>query len=339
MTGSPWGSLTGRLRMWRRTRIPAGRQLANVVGLLLIVAIFSTLSPYFLTVDNVINVLKQTAAVATVGGFFTIMMVAGGVDLSVSGVLVLGGVISVILVNRGLSLPIAFGAAVAAGMIVGIVNGLLVAVARINTVIATLGTLYITSGLTQVWTKGLTVAPRNYSYINLGNGSVFGVPILVIVMVIAVAIAFVIERRTILGRNAVLTGSNAGAALLSGIPTRFTLAVLFALTGASAGWAGVMVSSQLGAADPFADTTFAFEIIIATLLGGTSILGGEGSVLGMLLGALIVSSATVGMQLLGIPSFVETVLTGLILLAAMTLDALSRRYRLRPRRQATQRAV
>jgi ribose/xylose/arabinose/galactoside ABC-type transport system permease subunit len=339
MEGSPRASLADRMKVWRRVRIPAGRQVVNVIGLLMIVAVFSTLSPYFLTPDNIINVLKQTAAVATVGGFFTLMMVAGGVDLSVSGVLVLGGVISVILVNRGVSLPVAFSAAVAVGLLVGIVNGLLVAVARINTVIATLGTLYITSGLTQVWTKGLTVAPRNFAYVNLGNGSFLGVPILVIVMAISVAAALVIERRTILGRHAVLTGSNTGAAVLSGIPTRFTLAVLFALTGAAAGWAGVMVSSQLGAADPFADTTFAFEIIIATLLGGTSILGGEGSVLGMLLGALIVSSATVGMQLLGIPSFVETVLTGLILLGAMTLDALSRRYRLRPRRQAVQRAI
>ena len=328
--GSQEGRPAGRLKL---VKIPAGRQLVNVVGLLLIVAIFSTLSPYFLTVENLINVLKQTATVATVGGFFTLMMVAGGVDLSVSGVLVLGGVVSVILVNRGISIPIAFSAAVAVGLVVGIANGLLVAVARINTVIATLGTLYITSGLTQVWTKGLTLAPTNYSYANLGNGAIFDIPILVIVMLIAITIALVIERQTILGRRSVLTGSNAEAAHLSGVPTRLTLAILFALTGAAAGWAGVMVSSQLGAADPFADTTFAFEIIIATLLGGTSILGGEGSVLGMLIGALIVSSATVGMQLMGIPSFVETVLTGLILLGAMTLDALSRRYRFRSRRR------
>jgi ribose transport system permease protein len=315
------------------SRPAVGRQLANFVGLALIVAIFSILDGAFLTHVNVINILKQTAAVATVGGFFTLTMVAGGLDLSVSGVLVLTGVISVKLVNAGVPIPAAFALSVLLGLGVGVLNGLLVAVVRVNTIIATLATLYITGGLAQALTGAQTIAPNAAAYAELGNNTIATIPILVIVMLIALAIAAVLERRSALGRNAVLTGSNAEAAQLSGVPTRATLVALFALTGAAAGLAGVMVSSQLGAADPSVDTTFAFDIIIATLLGGTSIAGGEGTVAGLCLGALIVSSAKVGMDIVGVASFVQTVLTGSILLGAVSLDVLNRRRRARPRRR------
>jgi ribose/xylose/arabinose/galactoside ABC-type transport system permease subunit len=317
----------------------AGRQLANLVGLGLLVAIFQTQNHAFLTYDNVLNILTQASAVATVGGFFTILMVGGGVDLSVSGVLALSGVVAVRLVNAGFSVPLAFVVAVLLGLGVGVINGVFVAIVRVNTIIATLATLYVTVGLAQALTGAQTIAPSDAGYARLGNATINTVPILVVIMVIAVAIAMIIERRAALGRNAVLLGSNPQAARLSGVPTRGTLVALFALTGAAAGWAGVMVSSQLGAADPFADANFAFDIIIATLIGGTSIMGGEGTVVGMLLGALIVSSANVGMDLLGVPSFDKTVLTGCILLAAVSLDALMRRrrvggFRIRIRRRA-----
>jgi ribose transport system permease protein len=319
-----------RLAMLPRSRAMAGRQFANLVGLGILVAIFSAQSDAFLTYDNVINILKQSATVATVGGFFTLMMVAGGIDLSVSGVLVLSGVLSVILVNAGAQIPLAFATSVAMGLAVGVANGFFVAIIRVNTIIATLATLYVTGGLAQVLANGQTLAPSDPSYADLGNDNVGSIPILVVAMVIALAIALLLERRSVVGRNAVLTGSNLEAARLSGVPTRTTLVVLFALTGAAAGWAGVMVSSQLGAADPFAEANFAFDIIIATLLGGTSIMGGEGTVVGLLIGALIVSSANVGMDLLGVESFVKTVLTGAVLLGAVSLDALMRRRRERP---------
>jgi ribose transport system permease protein len=316
-----------RLSLVPRSRTAAGRQLANLIGLGILVAVFAAQTNAFLTGANIINILQQTTLVATVGGFFTITMVAGGVDLSVSGVLVLSGVVAVRLVNAGVSIPIAFAIAVLLGLGVGIINGFFVSIVKINTIIATLATLYVTGGLAQVLTNAQTIAPVNDSYAALGNNNVGPFPIMVLAMVVALVIALIIERRTVLGRSAVLIGSNSEAARLSGVPTRGILVILFALTGAAAAWAGVMVSSQIGAADPFADSTFAFEIIIATLLGGTSILGGEGTVVGLFLGALIVSSATVGMQLLGVASFVQTVLTGSILLGAVGLDALMRRRR------------
>jgi ribose/xylose/arabinose/galactoside ABC-type transport system permease subunit len=301
------------------------RQLVNVVALVLLIGVLSSLSDRFLTVENAANVLRQIATVVTVGAFFTLAMVAGGIDLSVGGVLALSGVVSVMLVNVGLPLPIAFLGAAAVGALVGVVNGLLVAVVGLNTVIATLGTMYITRGSAQVLSGGRAIVARDPGYAYLGNAAIGPVPVLVIVMLIALAVTIMLERRTLLGRYAVLVGSNVEAARLSGIPTRRTLVVLFALTGASAGLAGVMVSSRLATAVPSVEVDFAFAVIIATLLGGTSVLGGEGSVVGLLLGALIVGSATSGMNILGVPAFVQTVLTGVVLLAAVGLDAVLRR--------------
>jgi ribose/xylose/arabinose/galactoside ABC-type transport system permease subunit len=333
------GPVRSSLTIWPKPGPATARQLINLLALGILVLVLSLLSDRFLTFANAANVLRQIATVVTVGAFFTLAMVAGGVDLSVSGVLALSGVASVLLVNAGVPLPVAFGAAAVLGALIGVVNGLLVAVVGLNTVIATLGTMYITRGSAQVLTGGKAVVAHDPGYAYLGNATIGPVPVPVIIMLIALGLTIVLERGTLLGRYAVLVGSNVEGARLSGVPTRATLVVLFALTGAAAGWAGVMVSSQLATAVPSVEVDFAFAVIIATLLGGTSLLGGEGSVVGLLLGALIVGSATSGMNILGVPAFVQTVLTGVVLLAAVGLDAIVRRRRGRPRRRASSAAA
>jgi ribose transport system permease protein len=322
------------LRLMPRPGAATTRQLVNVVALVGLVAIMGSLNDRFLTFENLANVLRQIATVVTVGAFFTLTMVAGGVDLSVGGVLALSGVVSVLLVNTGVPLPLAFVGATALGAAVGVLNGFLVASVGLNTVIATLGTMYITRGSAQVLAGGKAVVAHDPGYAYVGNASIGPVPVMVGVMVIALLATLLLERRTLLGRYAVLVGSNVEGARLSGVPTRSTLVLLFALTGAAAGWAGVMVSSRLATAVPSVEVDFAFSVIIATLLGGTSLLGGEGSIVGLLLGALIVGSATSGMNILGVPAFVQTVLTGVVLLLAVGLDAVLRRRRGRRRRRA-----
>lgn len=310
---------------------PGGRRvLVNVVALAILVGVLSLLSDRFLTQDSVANVLYQISTVVTVGCFFTLLMVSGGIDLSVGGVLALSGLISVFLTNAGVPLPLAFAGAIALGGLVGIVNGLLVAIVGLNTVIATLGTMYLTRGTALVLTGGRAARPEDPGYAFIGNASIGPLPALVVLMLVVLVATLVIERRTVLGRYLVLVGSNPRGARMSGIPVRTTMVALFALTGASAGLAGVMVSSRLNTALPAVGTGFEFEVIIATLLGGTSLLGGEGSVLGLLTGALIVGCATSGMNILGIPAFVQTVALGCVLLAAVGLDAFLRSRRGHP---------
>ena len=310
------------------------RLLINAIALLTLVLLFSILSDRYLTPVNTVNVLRQISVVVTVGCFFTLLLVSGGIDLSIGGVLGLGGMVSVILINQGAPLPLAMGAAVGLGALVGAFNGLLVSVIGINTVIATLGTLYVTRGATQVLNGGSSLRPADPGYAFIGNGEIGPLPTMVVIMVTMLAIAVLVERRTAIGRYAVLVGSNPKGARLNGLPVRMTQLVLFVLTGASAGFAGVMVSSRFMAAQPGSGTGFEFDVLIATLLGGTSLLGGEGSVIGLLLGALIVGTATTGLNILGVPSFIQTVLLGLVLLAAVGFDAIVRARRGRPVRRA-----
>lgn len=313
------------------------RHLVNGVALLVIIAVLSALSDSFLTAANGANVLRQIATILTVGGFFTLLMVAGGIDLSVGGVMAVSGVISVMVSNAGAPIPVAFTAAILVGALVGLVNGFIVSVLGVNTVIATLATMYLTRGSALLITEGKVIGAQDPDYAGLGNatiGSGFGplppIPVVVIAMAVTLVIAALIERRSVLGRYAVLTGSNLRGARLSGVPVRSTQVALFVITGASAGWAGVMVSSRLGSAVSTVGAGFEFELLIATLIGGTSLLGGQGSIGGLILGALIVGNATSGMNILGVASFVQTVLLGVVLLGAVSLDSLVRARRERP---------
>lgn len=300
------------------------RLLINAVALTILIVLFAVLSDKFLTPANATNVLRQISIVVTVGCFFTLLMVSGGIDLSIGGVVGVSGMVSVLLVNMGAPLPLAFAAAVALGTLVGAFNGFMVSVVGINTVIATLGTMYVTRGATQVLGGGMSVRPKDPGYAFIGSGDIGPIPTMVVIMVVVLVVALVLERRTAIGRFAVLVGSNPRGARLNGLPVRTTQALLFILTGAAAGFAGVMVSSRFMAAQPGSGTGFEFDVLIATLLGGTSLLGGEGSVVGLLLGALIVGTVTTGLNILGIPSFIQTVLLGAVLIAAVGFDAVVR---------------
>ncbi len=307
--------------------------VVNLVALAALVLILSLLSDRFLTAENAANVFRQIATVVTVGCFFTILMVSGGIDMSVGGVLTLGGLVCVTLVNSGVPIPLAIVAATLLGAMVGVVNGVLVSVVGLNSVLATLGMMYVTRGSALVLSGGRAIPAVDPAFAWLGNGSIGPVPVLAIVMFVVLAVTVALERRGLLGRFAVLVGTNREGARLAGIPVRTVQLVLFALTAAAASLAGVMVSSRLNTALTGAGNGFEFEVIIATLLGGTSLLGGEGSILGMLVGALIVGCATSGMNILGVPVFIQSVLLGSVLIAAVSLDAVLRRRRDRPTRR------
>lgn len=341
---SHWSSeeeVEANVSMPRRSRPPAPRRswavgqrmLLNLVALAVLIGIFSLLSDKFLTPDDIANVLGKIAPVVTVGCFFTLLMVAGGIDLSVGGVLGISGMISVLLSNNGVPLPLAFAAAVTVGALVGSFNGLLVSVVGINTVIATLGTMYLTRGAALVLNNGKGIIANAPGFAWIGNDVIGPVPVLVVIMAVIVAIAVVLERRTAVGRYAMLVGSNPVGARLSGLPVRTVQVTLFVLTGAAAGLAGVMTASRFNNGLPHQGEGFEFDVLIATLLGGTSLLGGEGSVLGVMLGALIVGTVTTGMNITFVPSFIQTVLLGGVLILAVGFDAVARSRRNRSTRR------
>jgi ribose/xylose/arabinose/galactoside ABC-type transport system permease subunit len=296
------------------------RTVINVLILALIWVGLAILTPRFLTVKNLSNVLRQISPIIVVGSFVTLLMVSRAFDLSVGGVLALSASTAALLANE-FGTAVAVGGAMLLGGLVGVLNAGLVVGVGINALIATLATMYISRGSALLITGGIPIyqVPRDFTFI--GQGYVGPVPVPVLIMVVVVVLMTVVERRTLLGQYSVATGSNPQAAHLAGVPTRATRTILFTLSGTAAGFAGAMTASRLGSGIPTAGVGFEFEVIVATVLGGTSLLGGEGTVIGMVLGALIVGSVNNGMNILGIQSFWQTVVLGVVLVIAVGLDS------------------
>jgi ribose/xylose/arabinose/galactoside ABC-type transport system permease subunit len=305
----------------------------NLVALGAIALTFALLNDRMLTAANLTNVLRQVAAVVIVGAAVTPLMVSGGLDLSVGGVVALSGILAAHL-SQSMPLPIAFAIAIAAGAAVGLVNGLLVVGVGINSVIATLGTMYVSRGSALLFTGGQPVYQVPPGYSALGAGYILGIPNPVWVMLVVVAVFTILERRTLLGKYAVASGSNSLAAFLCGVPVRRTQMGLYVLSGMMAGLAGVLISSRLKSGLPTVGVGFEFDVIVATVLGGTSLAGGEGTIIGMLVGAIIVGVLNNGLNLLGVPSFWQIVAQGSVLVLAVALDVTLRKQRMRVRRRA-----
>jgi ribose/xylose/arabinose/galactoside ABC-type transport system permease subunit len=299
--------------------------LINLAVLALIWLVLAVLNPRFLTVENLTNVFRQVAVVASVGSVVTLLMVSRNFDLSVGGVVALSGCVAAVLAHGGWPIIPAFAVGVLVGALVGVANGFLVVMVGINSVIATLGTMYLTRGSALLVTGGVPVysVPEGYKYV--GAGYVGPIPVPVIITLVFVLVMTVIERRTLLGKYARATGSSPQSALFSGVPTRLVQFTLFAFAGAAAGWGGVMVSSRVGGGVPTVGQGFEFEVVVAAVLGGTSLAGGSGLVAGTWLGALIVGTLNNGLNLLGVPTFWQTVALGVVLVLAVGLDAILRR--------------
>jgi ribose/xylose/arabinose/galactoside ABC-type transport system permease subunit len=331
MEPTPSGAGTLSRRVTGAFSTATGRKLLiNLIALGILCVVLTLLNDRFLTPANITNVLRQIAAVVTVGAAITLLMVSGGLDLSIGGVVALSGCTAALLSNQ-MPLPTAFLIGTVVGGLVGLLNGFLVEIVGINSVIATLGTMYVSRGSALLVTGGVPVyqVPRGYEWI--GAGYIGAIPVPVVVMIVTVIVFVLIERRTLLGKYAVAVGSNPQAAYLAGVPIRRTRMTLYILAGLTAGWGGVMISSRLASGIPNAGLGFEFEVIVATVLGGTSLLGGQGTVIGMVIGALIVGTLNNGLNLLGVQSFWQTVALGTVLVLAVGLDAALRREGGRPR--------
>jgi ribose transport system permease protein len=302
------------------------KRLLPLLSFTLLFILLSVLSPYFLTVENLSSVARQTAVINIIAIGMTLVIISGGIDLSVGSVLAFSGVCGTLLMERGVGITASTLLGTLSGVAWGLVNGLIVTQFRVPPFIATLGTMGMTRGFTLLMTDGIPVTSIPKSFGRLGDGNLLTVvPVPVVVLLgIGLMMSFIL-RYTRLGRYAYAMGGNRQSAYLSGINlTSYTL-VIYSMLGALTGLAGMIEASRLVTGQPTAGEGYELRVIAAVVIGGGSLNGGVGTVLGTTIGAFIMSLLNNGCNLLGISPFIQQILIGGIIILAVAADEFRRR--------------
>jgi erythritol transport system permease protein len=319
-------------------------RLRALIVLIVLVVAFATLSSSFLTTGNLTILVKHVAINAILAVGMTFVILSGGIDLSVGSVAGLAGIIAGGLIHTGLILR-SFGVvvyphtwlvivvALAAGALVGSVNGALISLLRVPPFIATLGTLYVARGAALLISGGatfpnLTGKPDlgNTGFLSLGAGTLMGLPTPIWLMFAFAAAGIFLAAQTPFGRRVYAVGGNERAAELSGVRVLRIKFSVYLISGVCAAMVGLIIAAQLAAAHPATGETFELNAIAAVVLGGTSLMGGRGSVGGTIIGAFVIGVLADGLILLGVAEFWQIVIKGLVIIAAVILDQMQQRY-------------
>lgn len=302
------------------------RELGILAALVLVVVVTTAVNPRFLSVQSIRDLLLNASIIALLTVGQTLVVVTRNVDLSVGSVLGLTAFMTgTLFVGRpGLPVVVAVLAGVLVGVVCGAVNGAVTALGKVPSLVVTLGTLYVFRGVDYAWAGGrqINAADLPDSLLTLGSGRFLGVPYLVAITVVLVAVAAFALRSYRSGRELYAIGSNPDAAVLAGIPVGRRLFCAFVLSGAVAGLAGVLFTARYGTVDATAGTGFELQVISAVVVGGVAIFGGSGSVVGAALGALLLSTIGSAIVILRVPSFWQQAIVGALLIGAIALDRL-----------------
>ena len=294
---------------------------SRVIALVLLIAALSFLSPHFLTWSNLINVLRQASLQFMMSAGLTIVVLTAGIDLSVGAILGLSACISASLISNGY-VVLGIGSALVAGTVCGVVNGVMVTIARIPPFIATYGMLWIAFGLGYVFMKGEVIYGLPDSFRFIGAGFVGFLPVPVIVAILLLLLLHFVLHKTVLGRSIYAIGGNPDAARLSGMPVARRLITVYGLSGFLAGFAALVVIARVNAADSSLGEDLLLPAIAAVCLGGTSLFGGVGGIMGTAVGSLILALIVNGMNLLGVQTFWQSGVMGAIILISVLVDQL-----------------
>lgn len=296
----------------------------SLIALLVLIAIVSTLSPNFFTVNNLFNILQQTSVNAIMAVGMTLVILTSGIDLSVGSLLALTGAVAASMVGAEVNALVAVAGALALGAAIGACTGVIVAKGKVQAFIATLVMMLLLRGVTRVYTDG---SPINTGFSDnadlfgwFGIGRPFGIPTPVWLMIIVFAAAWYMLHHTRLGRYIYALGGNEAATRLSGINVDRIKIVVYALCGLLAALASVIEVARLSSAQPMAGNGYELDAIAAVVLGGTSLSGGKGRIVGTLIGALILGFLNNGLNLLGISSNYQMIVKAVVILLAVLVD-------------------
>lgn len=306
----------------RRLSALAGiwRRVGVLAALVLLVIAASIISDRFLTIPNLVNVLRQVAIVGILAVGMTFVILTKGIDLSVGSMLGISVVLYAGLLESqpmAVAIPLGIGAA----MLAGLVNGVGIAYAGIPPFIMTLGMLSFVRGLAFIYTGGTPIPIINESFYDLGNGYVLGVPIPTLILLAVLLVSGIILSLTPFGRSVYAIGSNEDAARLSGVPVRLYTTIVYVISGMVAGLAGLVYASQLSIGTPIAGQGYELDAIAAVVVGGTSLFGGKGSVVGTFIGTLIIGVLANILNLSGVDPFVQQLFKGALIVVAVFIMA------------------
>jgi len=298
------------------------QKLGALLGLIILIIVVTALNPSFIEPLNILNLLRQVAINALISFGMTFVILTGGIDLSVGSILALSSAVTANLLLSGINPIIAIVLGCLLGGVLGSINGLLITKGRMAPFIATLATMTIFRGLTLVYTKGnpITGLGNQASFQFLGRGYLLGIPVPAVTMVIVFVILWIVLHKTPFGRKTYAIGGNEKASIISGIKVDRVKIMIYSLIGMLSALAGAILTSRLNSAQPTAGQSYELDAIAAVVLGGTSLTGGRGRIVGTLIGALIIGILNNGLNLLGVSSFYQMVVKGIVIAIAVLLD-------------------
>ena len=311
-------------------RVRLSLPTVGILGMILVIlfVILSFATDKFLSVANLANLARQTSIVGIIAVGMTFVIVSAGIDLSVGSVLALGGIVGSMLMRAGYPILLSILVAILVGIVVGLINGVIINDMKVTPFIATLGMMYIVRAFILFITNAEYISPIPKSFIKFAADSYFYIPTLFIIWIILVIIAFIVSKYTILGRNIFAIGCNKEAARLSGINIRKNTYMVYIIVAALAAFAGVLTAGRLATGLPLAGTGYELQVIAAVVVGGGSLFGGEGTIIGTLLGALLIATIHNGGNLLGINPHILSIIIGALIIFSVYMDQLSKSRRI-----------
>jgi ribose/xylose/arabinose/galactoside ABC-type transport system permease subunit/ABC-type sugar transport system substrate-binding protein len=292
------------------------------IALIVICIVMSVLSSNFLSVDNIRNVLMQASINAVIAAGMTFVIITAGIDLSVGSVVAFAGMILGFSLHSGMPWYLAVLTGIGAGGICGLLNGLLITRGKLPPFIVTLGMMSIARGFALILNNGRPVSGFDDSFRFIAEGSILGIPVLIWITLIVYIAGYLILQKTPFGRYVYAIGGNIKAAKLSGINTNKVLVIVYIISGLMAGLASVMLTSRINSSQPTAGLMYELDAIAATVIGGTSLMGGYGFISGTIIGALIISIIRNGLNLMNVSSFLQQVVIGCVIIFAVLIDSI-----------------
>jgi len=296
----------------------------SLIGLIVFSVIVAFINSRFMTTSNILNILRQTSINAVIATGMTFVILTGGIDLSVGSILGFSGAVAAMMLANGIDSLIAIPAALVVGLIVGGLNGVLISKGKLQPFIVTLATMTIMRGATLVFTNGKPIGTgfeaNSKLFAWFGNGYVLGIPVPIIVIIVTFLVALFVLTQTKIGRYVYALGGNEEATKLSGISTDKVKIFVYAISGMMAALAGIIITSRLSSAQPTAGSGYELDAIAAVVLGGTSLAGGTGTIVGTMIGALIIGVLNNALNLMDVSSYFQMLAKGSVILLAVLLD-------------------